>query len=77
MNLTTASAVLAFIWHTADAFGNFSKPHRRARNFWIGIGVGWSLFQLISNYKGPQMVETKNPETEYGTVWIYPPNFWD
>lgn len=39
---------LALGWHSVDGILHITRPHRRARMVWVGIGIGWSLYWLLN-----------------------------
>lgn len=49
-NLMSLDKVLAFGWHITDAGLHMTRPHIKTRALWAGIGVGWSLYWLVSHY---------------------------
>lgn len=52
---------LAFSWHSVDALLSHSKPRRRVKSIWTGIGVGWSLYWLIKHLIEPQVLVVTTP----------------
>lgn len=40
--------VLALGWHLVDAGLHMTRPHKKIRMLWVGVGVGWSLYWLAS-----------------------------
>lgn len=57
-NLALLSA-FALAWHLTDASLNLTRSPRNGRLFWVGVGVGWSLWMFQSNYRAPRWVECK------------------
>lgn len=59
MKTVLALSAFAFGWHIGDAALILTRAPRKARLFWVGVGVGWSLWMFQTHFRAPQMTATK------------------
>lgn len=51
---------LALGWHSVDAILLTTRPRKRIRMVWAGVGVGWALYWLVAYYIERRYITTRS-----------------